>query len=115
MSNHEADGAAITAYSSAMARHKAAMSRLTEIGRMVQCIQNGKRAAENWEISDSADLRERGGIRCTSEGAAPVTRGMWPSFDQVVETIRERDTSKMERDMALEHLKKLGIDPEGWK
>ena len=40
---------------------------------------------------------------------------MWPTFDQLQATLRERDTSAAARDTALARLKQLGLNPDNWK
>ncbi len=113
MSDHEAAGAAITAFNDAIARHRAAVERLDEIGKVVSRVTNARLATETWKLSTDPDPRRAGGFLCGD--GQPIMPHMWPTFDQVVEALKERDASAAARDGALEPLKDLGLNPDDWK
>lgn len=113
MSSHEAAGAAITAYSSAVARHRAATERLDAIGQLVGQMSNARLAARSWKLSTDPDPRRAGGFLCGD--GRHIMPHMWPAFDQIVETLKERDESAAARDAALAQLKDLGLNPADWK
>ena len=107
MSSHEAAGAAITAYSQAVARHQAAVERLDEIGQVVGRASNARLAARAWKLSTDPDPRRAGGFLCGD--GKHIMPHVWPTFDQIVEALKERDESAAARDAALAQIKDLGL------
>ena len=114
MSDHDAVSAAITAYNDALTRHRAAISRLTEIGKGINRLTGASFVAESWKIAaEEVDLRRAGGI--LSDDGKPIMPHMWPTCEKIADAIKEPDVSAAGRDVALEQLKELGLDPAHWK
>ncbi len=66
-----------------------------------------------WKISTDPDPRREGGILCGDGN--PTMAHMWPTFDQIVNALKERDESAVTRHVARERLKQLGLNPDDWK
>lgn len=114
MSDHEAVGAAITAYNDALTYHRAAIKRLTELGKAINRITGASLAVESWKIAAAeVDLRWAGGI--LSGDGNPIMLHMWPRFEEVADETKASAVSVAGRDVALEQLKDLGLDPAYWK
>lgn len=111
MSDHEAVGAAITAYNDALRHYRAAIRRPTEIGKVINRITGAGLA---WKIAAAeADLRWAGGI--LPSNGNPIVPHTWPTFEEVADAIKEPAVSAAGRDVALEQLKDLRLDPAHWK
>ncbi len=114
MSDHEAVGAALIAHNDALTGHRAAVERLTAIGKMIGRLTDTKLAVEDWKTaSEEVDLRRAGGTLCGDDN--PIVPHRCPMFEQVAHGIKKRDVSAAVRKVALKHLKDLGLDPAHWK
>lgn len=113
MADHEATGVAITEFSQAVARYQGALKRLDEFRKVIDRITAARLPIKEWKVSTDPDPRREGGILCGD--GKEIMPHMWPTFDQLQATLRERDGSAAARDTALARLKQLGLNPDDWK
>ena len=104
MTDRDAAGAAAAQYNDAAVRHADAIKRLEKYGRVIKRLTSTTRPMRKWNLSQSEDLRYEGGILCDDDsygsGGLPITSFMWPTFEQLAASIKDRDESAAARDAA---------------